>query len=198
MNQATQGREIVVTRRAEHSVYKRQLRSGVSVGGGPPGSAVTERRLGEFKSGGERETPEKTILPAASSGTIPTCENPEVPRPGIEPGSPRWEAGSLTAQPPLPLICLEAILLVRVRGDQRGRPSNRCSIGQWMETPVSCKYGLADSDMRQRRSSTTTMSRPPRASASLRVVACIGTGRTMKNWNNILEYPRTHDVTMLA
>ncbi|KAJ8867383.1 hypothetical protein PR048_031184 [Dryococelus australis] len=31
-------------------------------------------------------------------GTIPTCENP-VTRPGIEPGSPWWEASSLTAQP---------------------------------------------------------------------------------------------------
>ncbi|KAJ8881240.1 hypothetical protein PR048_017714 [Dryococelus australis] len=36
--------------------------------------------------------PEKTRRPAASSGTIPTCENPEVARPGIEPVSPWWEA----------------------------------------------------------------------------------------------------------
>ncbi|KAJ8866728.1 hypothetical protein PR048_032589 [Dryococelus australis] len=37
--------------------------------------------------GGKREIPEKIRRPTASSGTIPTCENP-VTRPGIEPGSP--------------------------------------------------------------------------------------------------------------
>ncbi|KAJ8891852.1 hypothetical protein PR048_004406 [Dryococelus australis] len=31
-----------------------------------------------------------------------TCENPGVTRPGIEPGSPWWEASRLTAQPPRP------------------------------------------------------------------------------------------------
>ncbi|KAJ8878980.1 hypothetical protein PR048_019586 [Dryococelus australis] len=49
---------------------------------------------------GEREIPEKTCRPAASSGTIPTSENPGAARPGMEPGSPWWEANSLTAQPP--------------------------------------------------------------------------------------------------
>ncbi|KAJ8879354.1 hypothetical protein PR048_019962 [Dryococelus australis] len=49
------------------------------------------------------EIPEKTRRPAASSGTIPTCENP-VTRPGIEPGSPWWEASVLIAQPPQPLV----------------------------------------------------------------------------------------------
>ncbi|KAJ8870597.1 hypothetical protein PR048_029620 [Dryococelus australis] len=48
---------------------------------------------------GETGDPEKTRRPAASSGTIPTCENP-VTRPGIEPSSPWWEASVLTAQPP--------------------------------------------------------------------------------------------------
>ncbi|KAJ8866530.1 hypothetical protein PR048_032373 [Dryococelus australis] len=42
---------------------------------------------------GEREIPEETRRPTASSGTIPTCENP-VTRPGIEPGSPWWEASA--------------------------------------------------------------------------------------------------------
>ncbi|KAJ8872389.1 hypothetical protein PR048_025993 [Dryococelus australis] len=36
---------------------------------------------------GEREIPEKTRRPAASSGTIPTCENPGVTQLGIEPDS---------------------------------------------------------------------------------------------------------------
>ncbi|KAJ8871388.1 hypothetical protein PR048_027705 [Dryococelus australis] len=36
----------------------------------------------------KREIPEKSRRPAAPSGTIATCENPGVCRPGIEPGSP--------------------------------------------------------------------------------------------------------------
>ncbi|KAJ8880740.1 hypothetical protein PR048_017210 [Dryococelus australis] len=48
-----------------------------------------------------REIPEKTRRPTASSGTIPTCENP-VTRSGIEPGSPWWETSVLIAQPPWP------------------------------------------------------------------------------------------------
>ncbi|KAJ8879029.1 hypothetical protein PR048_019635 [Dryococelus australis] len=47
----------------------------------------------------KRKIPEKTLQSTASSGTIPTCEGP-VARPGIEPGSPWWEASVLTAQPP--------------------------------------------------------------------------------------------------
>ncbi|KAJ8895109.1 hypothetical protein PR048_000434 [Dryococelus australis] len=47
-------------------------------------SAGTERR-------GKREIPEKTRRPAASSSTIPTCENPGANPPGIDPESPRWE-----------------------------------------------------------------------------------------------------------
>ncbi|KAJ8896396.1 hypothetical protein PR048_001740 [Dryococelus australis] len=43
--------------------------------------------------------PEKIRQSTASSGTIPTCENP-VTRPEIEPGSPWWEASMLTTQPP--------------------------------------------------------------------------------------------------
>ncbi|KAJ8885682.1 hypothetical protein PR048_011880 [Dryococelus australis] len=37
-----------------------------------------------------------------TSGTIPSCGNPGVTQPGIEPGSPWLEAGSLTFQPPRP------------------------------------------------------------------------------------------------
>ncbi|KAJ8897530.1 hypothetical protein PR048_002877 [Dryococelus australis] len=50
---------------------------------------------------GETEIPEKTRRPTASSGTIPTCENP-VTRPGVKPCSPWWEASKLIAQPPRP------------------------------------------------------------------------------------------------
>ncbi|KAJ8875410.1 hypothetical protein PR048_023305 [Dryococelus australis] len=47
----------------------------------------------------KREMPEKAYPPAASPGTIPTCEYPGVARPWIESGSPCWEASSLTAKP---------------------------------------------------------------------------------------------------
>ncbi|KAJ8895234.1 hypothetical protein PR048_000559 [Dryococelus australis] len=50
----------------------------------------------------KREILEKTRRPAAWSGTTPTCENPGVTPPGIEPGSPWWEASRLTARPPRP------------------------------------------------------------------------------------------------
>ncbi|KAJ8871327.1 hypothetical protein PR048_027644 [Dryococelus australis] len=47
---------------------------------------------------GKREIPEKTRRPTASSGTIPTCEDPGAIRPGIELGSIWWETIRLTAQ----------------------------------------------------------------------------------------------------
>ncbi|KAJ8875080.1 hypothetical protein PR048_022971 [Dryococelus australis] len=56
-----------------------------------------------MKRRGKREIPEKTRRLTASSGTIPTCENP-VTRPGIEPGLSWWEASRLTTQLPWPLI----------------------------------------------------------------------------------------------
>ncbi|KAJ8877418.1 hypothetical protein PR048_021872 [Dryococelus australis] len=40
----------------------------------------------------EREYPEKTCWQAASYSTIPTCKNLGANPPGIEPGSPWWEA----------------------------------------------------------------------------------------------------------
>ncbi|KAJ8881597.1 hypothetical protein PR048_018083 [Dryococelus australis] len=59
-----------------------------------------ERRRNEGT--GKREIPEKAHRHTASSGTIPTCGNP-MTWPGIEPGSPWWEASVLIAQPPWPL-----------------------------------------------------------------------------------------------
>ncbi|KAJ8880352.1 hypothetical protein PR048_016821 [Dryococelus australis] len=46
----------------------------------------------------------KARRPAASSGTISTRENPGANQSGIEPGSPRWDASSLTTTLPRPLI----------------------------------------------------------------------------------------------
>ncbi|KAJ8866722.1 hypothetical protein PR048_032583 [Dryococelus australis] len=60
----------------------------------------------EMKRRRKLEIPEKT-QPAATFGTIPTCKNPEVTQPGIEPGSPWWEASGLTAQPLWPLSSTE-------------------------------------------------------------------------------------------
>ncbi|KAJ8882428.1 hypothetical protein PR048_014236 [Dryococelus australis] len=48
-----------------------------------------------MKIQGKREILEETCRPAASSGIIPTCENPGVTQPGIEPGSPRWETSMM-------------------------------------------------------------------------------------------------------
>ncbi|KAJ8877449.1 hypothetical protein PR048_021904 [Dryococelus australis] len=49
---------------------------------------------------GKTRDPEKIRRPTASFGTIPTCEIPGVTGLGIEPGSPWWEANSVTTQPP--------------------------------------------------------------------------------------------------
>ncbi|KAJ8872478.1 hypothetical protein PR048_026084 [Dryococelus australis] len=53
----------------------------------------------EMKGRGKLEISEKTRQPTASSGTIPTCENP-VTRPDIEPGPPWWGASVLITQAP--------------------------------------------------------------------------------------------------
>ncbi|KAJ8890643.1 hypothetical protein PR048_010152 [Dryococelus australis] len=56
--------------------------------------------FGGMQERGKREIAEKTRRPAASSCTTPKCENPGATPTGIEPGSPRWEASSLTTTPP--------------------------------------------------------------------------------------------------
>ncbi|KAJ8866967.1 hypothetical protein PR048_032829 [Dryococelus australis] len=65
------------------------------------------RNTAGMKRQGKRETTEKIRRSVLMSGTILTCENPEMTRSGIEPGSPRWEAIRLTAQPPLYLLTVE-------------------------------------------------------------------------------------------
>ncbi|KAJ8869507.1 hypothetical protein PR048_028498 [Dryococelus australis] len=61
-----------------------------------------EQRRNERAGGGGNS--EKTRQPAALYGTIPTCGNPGVTQPGIERVPPWWEASSLTAHPPQPLL----------------------------------------------------------------------------------------------
>ncbi|KAJ8869243.1 hypothetical protein PR048_030815 [Dryococelus australis] len=51
----------------------------------------------------QAQTSIRGLCSAASSGMIPTCENPVI-RPRIEHGSPWWEASGLTAQPPRPQL----------------------------------------------------------------------------------------------
>ncbi|KAJ8884324.1 hypothetical protein PR048_016181 [Dryococelus australis] len=68
-----------------------------------------ERRQNEEV--GKWEIPEKTRQPAATYGTITTCENP-MTRPGIEPGLPWWEGSVLIAQPPWPLNLRKKSLLL--------------------------------------------------------------------------------------
>ncbi|KAJ8871836.1 hypothetical protein PR048_028176 [Dryococelus australis] len=45
-----------------------------------------------MKGQGKRDIPKKTLRPVAYSGTIPTYDSRGTTPPGIEPGSPRWEA----------------------------------------------------------------------------------------------------------
>ncbi|KAJ8878121.1 hypothetical protein PR048_022588 [Dryococelus australis] len=51
---------------------------------------------------GKRDIPKKTRRRAASSGAIPTSENPAATPSGIEPGAPWWEASGLAIAPPRP------------------------------------------------------------------------------------------------
>ncbi|KAJ8880012.1 hypothetical protein PR048_020634 [Dryococelus australis] len=53
----------------------------------------------EWEEGRKWEIPTKTHNPAASSGTNPTCEYLGATTTGNEPGSPWWEASSLTTTP---------------------------------------------------------------------------------------------------
>ncbi|KAJ8869322.1 hypothetical protein PR048_030897 [Dryococelus australis] len=80
----------------------------------------------ECKGWEKREIPEKTHRSTASSGTIPTCESP-VTRPGIEPGSPWWEASVLVAPPPRPLLQIVLFHLFQ--------PTSRGAVG-WCATDL--------------------------------------------------------------
>ncbi|KAJ8882317.1 hypothetical protein PR048_014119 [Dryococelus australis] len=66
------------------------------------GEARLEWRNAGMKGRGKREIPVITRRPAASSGTIPSCENPGATPQGMEPSLPSWEASSLTTTPPIP------------------------------------------------------------------------------------------------
>ncbi|KAJ8865975.1 hypothetical protein PR048_033499 [Dryococelus australis] len=60
----------------------------------------------ECKGRGNDRSPRRPANQRHSRGAIPTCENPGAAPPGIEPGSPFWEASSLaTTLPWPPLTC---------------------------------------------------------------------------------------------
>ncbi|KAJ8894218.1 hypothetical protein PR048_006830 [Dryococelus australis] len=67
----------------------------------------------EMRERGKRQRSEKTRRQEASPSTIPACENPGANPPGIEPGTPWWEASALATEPPRPLsiICEQPIYL---------------------------------------------------------------------------------------
>ncbi|KAJ8866843.1 hypothetical protein PR048_032704 [Dryococelus australis] len=81
------------------------------------------------KGRGKWEIPEKTRRPTASSGTIPTCVNP-VTRPGIEPGSPWWEASVLIAQPPWPLMSWKFVGKVKGKVGEKSYLGTGAAFGQ--------------------------------------------------------------------
>ncbi|KAJ8872807.1 hypothetical protein PR048_026423 [Dryococelus australis] len=106
---------------------------------------------------GKREIPEKTRRPTSSSCTIPTCEKPGVTRPGVEPGSPWWEASSVTAQP----LCV-AIHRVWEPGDPREDPPPSGIVLTFLtcESPGATRPGIEPGSPWWEASSLTT--RPPR------------------------------------
>ncbi|KAJ8874821.1 hypothetical protein PR048_022710 [Dryococelus australis] len=71
------------------------------------GEARWEWSIAGIQGRGKQEIPDKTRRLAASSGTIPTCENPGATPPGNKPGSPKREASSLTTKPPRPLMTFD-------------------------------------------------------------------------------------------
>ncbi|KAJ8894358.1 hypothetical protein PR048_006988 [Dryococelus australis] len=68
------------------------------VGGGESVWIVATEMYTRTQGRGKRKIPEKTRRPVASSGTIPSSENPGVNRPGIEPGSPRRDGHILVGE----------------------------------------------------------------------------------------------------
>ncbi|KAJ8895752.1 hypothetical protein PR048_001090 [Dryococelus australis] len=137
----------------------------------------------EMQGRGKREIPEKTRRSVTSSGTIPTCENLRVTRPGIELGSHWWEASGLTAQPPRPsgpvsiqvdfnrgILILSfkvGVLQVRLFASHTGEPASIPGFRMWDSYPNDAagqRYFLGDLScfpaLTSRRRSILTSFRP--------------------------------------
>ncbi|KAJ8888796.1 hypothetical protein PR048_008288 [Dryococelus australis] len=93
-----------------------------------------------MKGRGKREIPKKIRRPVVSFGTIPTCEKPGATPPGIEPGSPSWEASGLTTKPPGPQVLQAAHEAVEdLKGKLCGEKEEYVAKGSgWMLASVDC------------------------------------------------------------
>ncbi|KAJ8877830.1 hypothetical protein PR048_022288 [Dryococelus australis] len=102
-----------------------------------------------MKGRGEREIPEKTRQPVRHDSHM---RKSGATRPGIEPGSPWWEASRLTAQPPWPLLVSvdDKIDCANERLDSvSGRTDS-------VENGISAMKKKHQKFLQQRSSSTTT------------------------------------------
>ncbi|KAJ8866331.1 hypothetical protein PR048_032174 [Dryococelus australis] len=106
------------------------------------------------KGGEKRETPEKTRLPAASYGTIPTFEFPGATPPGHEPGSPWWEATAAAARK-----CIEARRRADVPGNGQ-QPDDRKLPQLIFRRPASPPLCPCRSVRRQQAPAETPDTRP--------------------------------------
>ncbi|KAJ8887794.1 hypothetical protein PR048_014012 [Dryococelus australis] len=89
--------------------------------------------------GGEGgRSPRKPADRRASSCTIPTCEDPKATPPVNEPGSPRWEASSLTTTPPRPLQVLCGPSMSASQQCSRVIQAPSCTVGftRWVKRPL--------------------------------------------------------------
>ncbi|KAJ8882414.1 hypothetical protein PR048_014222 [Dryococelus australis] len=91
---------------------------------------------------GETGDPRESPPTAASSAMKPTCENPGVARPSIEPGSLWWEASILTAHPPSPSPPMEVEL--NKNGEDGAAPEGK---GGETRDPEKTRRPAASSDM---------------------------------------------------
>ncbi|KAJ8877775.1 hypothetical protein PR048_022231 [Dryococelus australis] len=105
-----------------------------------PGELLQTRWSGaEIQGRGKRKCPEKTHRQAASSSTMPTCENPGPNPSGIDPGSPRWEASALATAPPLSLTSDKAHTIMVLSIYKPGNLAD--SFGHKQYSTILCAFG---------------------------------------------------------
>ncbi|KAJ8869581.1 hypothetical protein PR048_028573 [Dryococelus australis] len=90
-----QRRQQAPTDECRASTSQQRLRNVLLAFRGPSNAFFLLESRWNARAGGNRIAPRRPGLPAASSGTIPTCENPGVAPPGVEPGSPWCELSRL-------------------------------------------------------------------------------------------------------
>ncbi|KAJ8891090.1 hypothetical protein PR048_010600 [Dryococelus australis] len=105
------------------------------------------RPMRECEGEGKPEIPEKTRRPAASSARFPRARNQGATSPGIEPGSLKWEASSLTATPPRPPC--NGIVFNDVHHTQQKTTSTKGGTGDPRENPLTSAIVRHDSHLRK-------------------------------------------------